>query len=85
MTYPSLYKDDTKTIDQIEYFNKLCKYSEVVLLNPKLVHIEGWKLSSVLIAYIREKFGLSKWSDSMEHDYSISLNDFEDVYQVVIR
>jgi hypothetical protein len=85
MTYSCIYSDnECADIDQIEFFNKLCKYSELILLDQKLLCLDNWRLSCALIAYVREKFGLTKWNESMEREYSITLSEFQEVYDTVV-
>jgi hypothetical protein len=86
MTFRNLYSDFNNgaiSLDQIEFFNKLCKYSELVLLNHNFVQFEPLKISCALIAFTRNNFGLTEWDENMKADYGISSDSFEEILNEV--
>jgi hypothetical protein len=88
MTYSCVYTNTKQTIDNIdhiEFFNKLCKFSENILLNPNFIGNEPWKLSCAVVAYVRESFSLSKWNDKLKTDFKMSFDDFIEEYKTIKR
>jgi hypothetical protein len=77
--------DGAKNVDQIEFFNKLCKYSEIILLNLKFLGQDGLKTSCALISLIRTKCGLKTWSEGMERDYRITFEEFKECYDDMLK